>query len=258
MPSLILALVLALVLPLQTADLAPTGTLRASFIENNPNQGRVDPQTKAITGPAADLVRELARRLGVKFEITPLPSAGAVLESVREGKVDIGFLAYEAARATLVDYSDDYSITGSAFAVRADSSITRSADVDRAGVTVVAIRGQSPEVYLRETLKVARLDSLPSAPLNAELAKILLGGQADAVGANRTRMEELVREFPKLRVLQDDFTHTTQAIVVAKGKRSQLSYLNTFLSEVRGSGFVKASLAKANLVGVDVAPPTKR
>lgn len=84
---LLLALVVA---PLaQSADLAPTGTLRASFIENNPNQGRVDPTTKAITGPAADLVRELARRLGVKHEITPLPSAGAVLESVRDGKVDI-------------------------------------------------------------------------------------------------------------------------------------------------------------------------
>jgi polar amino acid transport system substrate-binding protein len=123
---------------------------------------------------------------------------------------------------------------------------------------VVAIQGQSPEVYLRGTLKAARLNSLPTAPPNAELAKILLGGQADAVGANRTRMEELVREFQTLRVLPDDFTHTTQAVVVAKGKRSQLTYLNTFLADVRASGFVKASLEKAKLVGVDVAPPTKR
>lgn len=42
---LLLALVVA---PLaQSADLAPTGTLRASFIENNPNQGRVDPKATA-------------------------------------------------------------------------------------------------------------------------------------------------------------------------------------------------------------------
>jgi polar amino acid transport system substrate-binding protein len=258
MPTLILVLALVIALPVQSADLAPTGTLRASFIENNPNQGRVDPTTKAITGPAADLVRELARRLGVKYEITPLPSAGAVLDSVRDGKVDIGFLAYEAARATQVDYSDDYSITGSTYAVRADSPIKRSVDVDRPGITVAGIRGQSQEVYLRENLKAAKLNSLPTAPPNAELAKMLFSGQVDAVGANRTRMEELVREFPKLRVLSDDFMHTTQAIVVAKGKRSQLAYVNTFLAEVRTSGFVKASLAKANLVGVDVAPATKR
>lgn len=255
---MIIALVLALVLPLQRADVAPTGTLRASFIENNPNQGRVDAATKAVTGPAADLVRELARRLGVKHEITPLPSAGAVLESVRDGKVDIGFLAYEAARATQVDYSDDYSITGSTYAVRGDSSLKRSAEVDRAGITVAAIRGQSQEVYLRESLKTARLNSLPTAPPNAELAKMLLGGQVDAVGANRTRMEELVREVPALRVLPDDFMQTTQAIVVAKGKGSQLAYVNRFLADVRASGFVKESLARAKLVGVDVAPPTKR
>jgi polar amino acid transport system substrate-binding protein len=251
-------LVILVVLPLQSADLAPTGTLRASFIENNPNQGRVDPTTKAVTGPAADLVQELARRLGVKYEITPLPSAGAVLASVRDGKVDIGFLAYEAERATQVDYSDDYSITGSTYAVRGDSPIKRSADVDRPGITVAGIRGQSQEVYLRETLKAAKLNSLPTAPPNTELAKMLFSGQVDAVGANRTRMEELVREFPKLRVLPDDFMHTTQAIVVAKGKHSQLAYLNKFLADVRTSGFVKASLAKANLVGVDVAPATKR
>ncbi|MBI3050797.1 MAG: transporter substrate-binding domain-containing protein [Acidobacteria bacterium] len=255
--SLVLPLVLVLT-PAQSADLALTGTLRASFIENNPNQARVDPQTKAITGPAADLVRELARRLGVKYEIRPLPSAGAVLESVRSGQVDIGFLAYEAARATLVDYSDDYSVTGSTYAVRGDSPLKRSADVDRAGITVAAIRGQTQEVTLRETLKAARLHSLPTAPPNAELAKMLLSGQVDAVGANRTRMEELVREFPKVRVLPDDFMQTTQAIVVQKGKVSQVAYLNRFLADVRASGFVKASLERAKLVGVDVAPPTKR
>lgn len=258
MPFVSFVIALVLLLPLQSADLAPTGTLRASFIENNPNQGRVDPQTKAITGPGPDLVRELARRLGVKYEIMPLPSAGAVLESVRSGKVDIGFLAYEAARATQVDYSDNYSVTGSTYAVRGDSSLKRSADVDRAGVTVGAIRGQSQEVYLRESLKAARLNSLPTAPPNAELAKMLLGGQLDAVGANRTRIEELVRQFPALRVLSDDFMETTQAIVVAKGKSAPLAYLNRFLADVRASGFVKASIDRASLIGVNVAPSPAR
>lgn len=254
-PALIALLV---AFPAQKSELAPTGTLRASFIENNPNQGRVDPKTKQVTGPAADLVRELAGRLGVKFEITPLPSAGAVLESVRDGKVDIGFLAYEAERATQVDFSDNYSVTGSTYAVRGDSTFKRSADIDRAGVTIAAVRGQSQEVYLRENLKAAKLNSLPAVPPNAELAKMLLGKQVDAIGANRTRMEELVREFPTLRVLLDDFTQTTQAIVVAKGKSSQLAYVNRFLAEMRKSGFVKASLDKAKLVGVSVAPEPRR
>src|SRR5690349_6128766 len=96
-------IVLFAISPLRADGLAPTGTLRSSFIASNPVQGRVDPKTGAVTGPVADLTRELARRLGVPFVITPLPDAGSVLESVKAGKVDIGFLAYEAARATQVD-----------------------------------------------------------------------------------------------------------------------------------------------------------
>ena len=44
----------------QSTLLAPTGTLRASFIATNPVQGRVDAKTGVMTGPATDLVGELA------------------------------------------------------------------------------------------------------------------------------------------------------------------------------------------------------
>lgn len=259
MQPLYVLLAFLLVLPLQQSDLlAPTGTLHASFIENNPVQGRVDAKTGAVSGPAADLTRELARRLNVKYEITPLPSAGAVLESVRSGKMDLGFLAYEAARAEQVDFSDPYSSSGSAYAVRANSTLKSSADVDRPGVTIGAIAGQSPEVYVREHAKNARVESLTSVPPNAAIGKMLLDGKFDAFAANRTRMEEMVREVPGLRVLPDDFTATLQSIVVAKGKRPQLDAVNRFLAEVRKSGFVKTSLAKADLAGVTVAPEPKR
>jgi len=46
--------------------------------------------------------------------------------------------------------------------------------------------------------------------------------------------------------------------VVAKGKKQQLDAVNRFLAEVRTSGFVKTSLAKADLAGVTVAPEPKR
>ena len=253
MPLVIALVALVLALPLQKTELAPTGTLRASFIATNPVQGRVDPKTGATTGPAPDLARELARRLGVPHEILPLPDAGAVMESVRTGKVDIGFLAHEAERATVVDFSEPYSLSGAAYAVRVDSTIQKSADVDRAGVTIGAIAGQSPEVYVREHVKNARVQSLPSVPSNAEMGKLLLDGKVQAFAANRTRMMELVRDVPGLRVLPDNYMVTTQAVVVAKGSTARLQEINRFLADARASGFVKASLDKANIVGVDVA-----
>jgi len=250
--------ILAVALPAQRTVLAPTGTLRASFIVTNPVQGRVDAGTGATTGPAPDLVRELARRLGVPHVITPLPDAGAVLESVRSGAVDIGFLAQEAERASQVDFSDAYLNSGAAYAVPGKSMFQRSADVDRPGVTIGAVAGQSPEVYVREHVKNARVESLPAVPPNAVLGKMLLDGKIHAFAANRTRMEELAREVPGVRVLPDDFMVTSQAIVVRKGETSRLAEVNRFLGDVRASGFVQASLDRAKLAGVKVAPAPKR
>ena len=115
-PLVLLPLVAAALsaLAMPAADLAPTGVLRASFIGSNPVQGRVDARTGEVSGPVADLTRELARRLGVPYFITALPDAGAVLASVKEHSVDIGFLAYEAARATQVDFTSAYTLSSSA------------------------------------------------------------------------------------------------------------------------------------------------
>jgi polar amino acid transport system substrate-binding protein len=254
----VIALLALLVMQAQHTVLAPTGTLRASFIVTNPVQGRVDAKTGAVSGPAADLTRELARRLGVPHVVTPLPDGGAVLESVRTGKMDIGFLALEAERATLVEFSDPYVNSGAAYAVRADSKFQRSEDVDRAGVTIGAIAGQAHEVYVREHVKSARIESLPSVPPNAAIGKMLLDRKFDAFAANRTRMEELVRDVPGLRVLADDYMVTSQAIVVPKGNTARLAEINRFLADARTSGFVKTSLDKANVAGVRVAPEPKR
>jgi polar amino acid transport system substrate-binding protein len=248
---------LAATLHAQSKALAPTGTLRASFIATNPVQGRVDAKTGETSGPAADLTRELARRIGVPAVVMPLPDADAVLESVKSGKVDIGFLAVEAERARQVDFSDAYSSSGAAYAVRTDSPFQKSGDVDHAGVTIGAITGQAPEVYVRQHVKNAKVQSLSAVPANAEMGRMLLDQRVDAFAANRTRMEELVRDVPGLRVLPDDYMATLQAIVVAKGHAPQLAEINRFLADARKSGFVQSSLDRARVAGVKVAPEPK-
>src|SRR5207249_10875371 len=83
--------------PLAASDLAPTGTLRATFLGANPVQGHVDPQTGAITGPVADIVKEMARKLGVPYTITPASGAAGVIALIKSHQADIGFLAYDEA-----------------------------------------------------------------------------------------------------------------------------------------------------------------
>ena len=249
--------VMVAALPLLGAELAPTGTLRASFLASNPVQGRVDPQTGAVTGPVADLVRELARRRGVPYAILPLPDAATVIDSVKTHRVDIGFLAYEAARAAQVDFSEPYALMASAYLVKADSGVKRSADVDRAGVKVGAVKGQSQEIFVSAQLKNARVEVMPLMPPDNDVERMLVAGELDAFAANRQRMEAVARTSSKVRVLPDNFLVVGQAIVVEKGESARIEELNRFLADVRASGFVKASLERAKVAGVEVAPASR-
>src|SRR5690349_21866601 len=100
MPKFTRLLPLSLVcLPIIAADLAPTGTLRATFLSGNPVQATVDASTGAISGPAADIVKELARRAGVPYTITPSNGAKELIERLNAHTADIGFLAWEIGRA---------------------------------------------------------------------------------------------------------------------------------------------------------------
>src|ERR1700676_3584700 len=117
-------------LPMMAADLAPTGTLRATFLGTNPVQGRIDPQTKSVTGPVADLVKELARRLGVPYTIIPAADAREVIDDLNARTADIGFLAYDAPRAAEVDFSRPYALMQNCYLVRADSPVRKSSEVD--------------------------------------------------------------------------------------------------------------------------------
>jgi polar amino acid transport system substrate-binding protein len=254
-PPLIVLLVLAAALPLQRSDLASRGRIRAAFIADNPIQGRVDRQTGIVTGLAADLTRELARRLGVPFEIAPLSNPDAVIATIRSGDADIGFLAFESARAEQVSFSEPYVLSTSAYLVRADSDIRSSADVDRAGMTIGAVKGQSQQIYISSTIKRARVEILPVAPAAGALAGMVASGTLDAFGANRQRVDDAARTSTKVRVLSDSFMVTAQAIVVTRGSSGRLDEINRFLAEVRESGFLKQSLAAANVSGVEIAAP---
>jgi polar amino acid transport system substrate-binding protein len=234
-------------------ELAPTGTLRAAFLATNPVQGRVDAKTGAVTGPVADLTSELARRLGVPRVITPVADPAAVIDAITSGKADIGFLAYEAARATQVEFSDAYLLAGSAYAVRADSPIKASADVDRPGITIGAVKGVSQQIYVSGNVRNARIELLPAQPPNEVLAKMLLDRTLDAFAANRGRMEELVKSTPGLRVLDDNFMVVSQAIVVDKKYAARVAELNRFVADVRRSGFVQQSIDRSGVAGLQVA-----
>ena len=255
--SKLLSLSILLALPVMAADpahLAPTGTLRAAFLGDNPVQGRVDPATGAVTGPVADLVAALAQRLGVPYKILPDANARVVIDHLKAHAADIGFLAYDETRAEEVDFTRPYVLMQSTYLVRADSDIRKAGDADRAGKRIGAVKGQTPQIYLSRNLKNAQLRSFDDMPPFEELQRLLTSGELDAFGANRQRMVEAAARSPKLRALPDNYSAVEQSLVVVKGRHDQIEVLDRFLDEVRDSGLVKASLERAKINGAEIAP----
>src|SRR6266700_900747 len=136
----------------QAADLvlAPTGTLRAAYIVANLAQARLDPGTGAITGAVADIARELGRRAGVPVTITPLPTASAVLQAVRNNDADIGFVAPNPERTGVVLYAQTYMLVQQSALVRADSLLRSVKELDRPGQVIGINSDDSVGVWLRQ------------------------------------------------------------------------------------------------------------
>jgi polar amino acid transport system substrate-binding protein len=237
-----------------SATLAPTGTLRAVFLGGNPVQGRVDAKTGVASGPVPDLVRELARTLNVRSEIISSPDAAGIIAALKNGSADIGFLAYDESRAREVDFGAAFIVMFNSYLVPATSPIQKSSEVDRAGITVGAVKGQTQELFVSSRLKNARIRLFATTPPQAELETLLTSGGLDAFAINRQRsLEAEAASRSTLRALPDSFLEVDQSFVVEKGNKAKLAVIERFVADVRASGFIKASIDRAKLTGVGPA-----
>ena len=235
----------------------PAGTLRATFIATNPVQGIVDAKTGAVKGPATDLTRELARRLNVPFKVTPSNGVQGVLQAVKNGEADIGYLAFDPGRAAEVDYSQIYSLAQNTYMVLDASPLKSVADIDRPGIRLGVTEGDTGDLYLTRTLKQVAFKRNKGGDMDLAL-KMLRAGEIDAYGTNRQRLYELMQTNKGLRLLPDNFYGVPQAIIVKKGNRAMLDAVEPMLDAARESGLIAASIRNVGLVGVDVAPPGTR
>jgi len=234
------------------ADSAPSGTLRAVYLASNPAQAVRDSATGEVRGASADLARELAKRLNKPLDLKAAPSPPAVIEAVKNGQADIGFVAYEATRVGTVEFSQTYMLVQQSFLVLNDSPIRNVADIDRAGQKIAGTINDSSTLCLKRVLKQATPVELENNP--ELIGKALTGREIDALAASRQRLTNLAKTVPGTRLLSDTFFYVPQNIVVPMGKPEALAAVNALIDEVRASGFLREAIAKAAAVGTEPAP----
>jgi len=216
-------------------DLCPTGPLRAVINLGNPVLAQGTPEQP--TGVTVDIARELASRLGVDLELTTVAAARHSYVALVEGRVDLGFLAIEPAREEGARFTTPYVQIEGVFATR-DATLT---DVDRAGVEIAVRSGSAYDLYLSRTIEHATI-------LRGDEAEEVFEGGADVLAGVRQPVSAYAQERG-LTVLEPAFQAIRQALAVSRERPEALAVgLTDFVEELKGSGFVAASLERAGQV----------
>src|SRR5438552_1674776 len=126
---------------LRVADLVRAGRVRVGLGLGVPTVAIKDPATGKVRGPALELGRALAARIGIEFAPVEYPRPGAVMEGVRTGAWDVAFLGIDPSRTTEGDFSPPYMEYDLTFMVPAGSSVRNVADADQPGIRIAVERG---------------------------------------------------------------------------------------------------------------------
>ena len=236
----------------RVADLVRAGKVRVGVGVVAPHWAIKDPQTGELRGVAVDIARALARRLRVELVAVEYPSPPAVLGGLKDSAWDVGFLAIDPSRATVVDFSSPHLQIDATYLVPDGSSIRNVTDADQPGVRVAVTSKSVEEIVLSRSLKRAELRSVDTISAGFDL---LRAKNADVLAAPRPALLPLSSRLPGSRVLADRFHAAFGAMAVPKGQTARLAYIAEFVEEAKASGLVQRAIEGANVRGVQVAPP---
>jgi polar amino acid transport system substrate-binding protein len=236
----------------RVADLVQSGVLRIGIGLGSLTTATRDPATGEIKGPALELGRALAARIGIKLVSVEFPRPGAVIDGLRGDAWDVAVLLIDPARAERVDFSNPYIQSDLTYLVPAGSAIQSLADVDQSRVRIAVARGDASDLALTRVIKRAELVRLDSIAAAVELVR---SGGVDATALNRPSLIAISATLPGSRVLSEGFAEIYSGVAVPKGHAERLAYINAFIEDAKASGLVNRMIEKLALKGVRAAPP---
>ena len=236
------------------AELAPSGKLRVGI--NHSNFLLVNPRSPhgAPKGIAPDLALELGKRLGVPVEFVSFDGAGRTADAIRDGLVDVGFIASEAERANVIEFSTAYLELPATYLVPAGSPLRTLADVDKPGVRIAVSNRSAYDLYLARTLKNAQLVRAEGIPASV---KLFVDQKLDALAGLKPGLLADQPKLPGSRLLDGQFTAVQQSIGVPKKRAAAAKHLREFVEHAKRSGLVAQLVEKHGVKGVNVAPPAQ-
>ena len=185
------------------------------------------------------IARALAQRMGVKLELVGHPAPPALIDCLKAGDCDAGFLGFTQARTKLVDYAPPHIMVPFTYLVPPNSPVRAIADADKPGIRIAAVRNHASTHALHDVIKHAQMIEVT---IPDEAFELIRSGKADAYASPRPPILEYAKQLPGSRVLDGHYGANIQAIALAKGQAARLAYVGAFVEEARTSGLIQKSI----------------
>lgn len=232
---------------------APTGTLRVGINLGNPVLAGTDASTQKPKGVTIDIANEIGKRTGLLVQLIPFQSAGATVDAIKSGNIDLVFVAIDPVRGKDISYTPPYIQIEGAYMAKASSLIKSNEEVDVLGNEIVVGKGSAYDLYLTREIKQA---TILRAATSQAVVDDFMGGQGNIAAGVKQQLESDAARYSGLRMLPGQFMVINQAIGIPKARpeyQKTSAYLSAIITELKASGFVADAMKRHDIQGAKVA-----
>ena len=206
-----------------------------------------DPATNKYKGFDIDVMRELAKDLGVKVKFVPAEWK-TIVAGITAGRYDISTSVTKTPkRAEVAGFTETYYKYGTVPLVLKKNSKKFSTwkSLNNKDVIIATTLGTSQEEKAKEFFPKSKLKSV-EAP--ARDFQEVLAGRADGNITSSTEANKLVVKYPQLTIVNDGEKNPAfLAMMVPKKDKVWNDYVSNWIRDKKASGFFKTLLAKYDL-----------
>ncbi len=191
-----------------------------------------------IIGFDVDVVRKMAKDMGVKLKIVPTAWDG-IIAGLLAGKYDIivSGMTITQKRNLKINFANPYISIGQTMLVRASVAKGKKSwkDLDKPQYTIVTKLGVTGEIATRRMFKHAKIRTFDT---EADAVQELLNGKADAFVYDKpyNAMFMAKRGGKGIVFWDKDLTFEPLGWAVRKGDPDFLNWLDNFLNQIKHDG----------------------
>ena len=229
------------------ASIKKSGELRVGTTGDWDPMSMKDPATNKYKGFDIDVMRELAKDLGVKVKFVPAEWK-TIVAGITADRYDISTSVTKTPkRAEVAGFTTTYYKYGTVPLVLKKNLKKYSTwdSLNNNNVTIATTLGTSQEEKAKEFFPKSKLKSI-EAP--ARDFQEVLAGRADGNITSSTEANKLVIKYPQLAIVPDGEKNPAfLAMMVPKNDKIWNEFVSNWIEKKKSSGFFKSLLAKYNL-----------